>query len=252
MSNVFGTLTTDGLAETQDRLGGFRVLDSGPYTGKIKAAYAGKAASSNAQSVTVILETNDAGEYRETFWITNKKGENFFVDKQDASRKVPLPGFTMIDDLCLVTTNKSLSQQATEEKVMNIYDPDAKKELPKSVPMLIELLGKEVTFGIRKELKNKQAKDGNGVYQDTPDSREENVTDKIFHYPSNLTVVEARKGIQTPTFYGAWVEKNKGQTMDRRSIKDGDAGGQSGRAGRPGGAPPKAGETSAKTSSLFG
>ncbi|AZO48036.1 hypothetical protein [Mesorhizobium sp. M4B.F.Ca.ET.058.02.1.1] len=247
MSNLFGGLTTDGLEETQDRLGGFRIHDSGPYTGTIKAAYAGAAASSKAQSITVILATDDAGEYRETFWITNKNGENFFTKD---GKKQPLPGFTHVDDMCLVTTNKPLAAQATEEKVMNIYDPDQKKEVPKGVQMLVELLGKKVTFGILKELKNKQAKNSAGVYEDTADSREENVTDKIFHYPSNLTVVEARKQIQTPTFYGAWVEKNKGQTRDRRSIKDG-VGGQAGRSGKPG-MPPKANDSAAKTTSLFG
>lgn len=251
MNNMFGNLTTDGVEESQDRLGGFRVLETDAYTGTIKAAYAGKSANSNSQSVTIILE-HDGGEYRETFWVTNKNGENFYVDARDNNKKKPLAGFTHIDDICLVTTNKGLSQQATEDKVMNIYDPDQKKELPKSVPMLVELLGKKVTLGILKELRNKQAKDGNGVYQDTADSREENSTDKVFHFPSNLTVVEARKQIQTPTFYGAWVERNRGQTRDRRSIKDGAAGGQAGRTGRPGGAPPTAQGGAAKTTSLFG
>jgi hypothetical protein len=248
MNAVFGNLTTDGLEETQDRLGGFRVLESGPYTGTIKAAYAGKAASSNAQSVTIILAHAD-GEYRETFWITNKNGENFFIDKNDAKKKVPLPGFTTVDDLCLVTTNKPLAQQPAEDKVMNIYDVEAKKELPKSVPMLVNLIGNEVTLGILKEVRNKQVKNSAGVYEDTADSREENVTDKIFHYPSNLTVVEARRGIQTPTFYGAWVEKNQGVTRDRTNK---DAASQNGRAGRPNGAPPKAGDSAPKTASLFG
>jgi len=245
MTNIFGGLTNDGLEEAQDRLGGFKVLESGPYTGTIKAAYAGKSSRSNAQSVTLIVDTKDAGEYRETFWITNGQGQNFYTKE---NKKNPLPGFTVVDDLCLVTTQAPLSAQPTEDKVMNVYDPDAKKEVPKSVPMLVNLLGKEVTLGILKELRNKQAKNNAGVYEDTVDTREENVTDKIFHYPSNLTVVEARKQIQTPAFYGSWVEKNKGQTRDRRSIKDGVGNGQSGRAG----APPKATDVGAKAPSLFG
>ena len=243
--NAFGNLSSAGLEETQDRIGGFRVLESDAYTGEIKMAYAGKASGSNAQSITVLL-AHDGGEYRETFWITNRNGENFYTKD---GKKIGLPGFSIIDDLCLVTTNKPLAQQTTEEKVVSLYDYDAKKEVPTSVAMLVELLGQKVTFGIQKHLKNKQAKDGNGVYQDTADSREENVTDKIFHFPSNLTVVEARKNIQTPTFYGAWVEKNKGQTQDRRSIKDGASSAQGGRAG----APPKSnGAAAPKTASLFG
>lgn len=246
---LFNNLTNDGLEEAQDRIGGgFRVLESGAYTGKIKAAYAGKASASNAQNVTVILETRENGEYRETFWVTNKDGQNFYLDKNDKTKKHALPGFTIIDDLCLVTTNKPLSQQVAEDKVMNVYDPDQKAEVPKSVPMLIELLGKEVTFGIIKEVKNKQKKDSNGVYQDTDETREENVTDKIFHYPSNLTVVEAKKNVQTPAFYGSWIEANKEKTRDRTNK---NAAGQNGRAGRPG-TPPKAGDSASKATSLFG
>jgi len=248
-NNVFGNLSTDELEEAQDRVGGFAPRESGAYTGKIKLAYAGKAASSNAQSVTIVIDLG-SGEYRETFWVTNKAGQNFYVKD---GKKNALPGFTIVDDLCIVTTNKPLNQQAAEEKVVNLYDFEQKKEVPTGVPMLVELLGKEVTLGIQKHLKNKQVKNAStGDYEDTADTREENVTDKIFHHPSNLTVVEARRGIQKPTFYGAWVERNTGHTQDRRSIKDG-AGAQGGRSGRPNGAggPPRANDSAQKTSSLF-
>lgn len=252
MNNVFGNLSTDGLEEAQDRVGGGnRVVESGPLKGTIKLAYAGKSANSNSRNVTIVLAYGDDGkqEYRETFWVTNKDGLNFYTKD---SKKHPLPGFTVVDDLCIVTTNKPLSEQAGEEKVINLYDFDQKKEVPTSVPMLVELLGKEVTLGVQKHLKNKQVKNASsGEYEDIAESREENVTDKVFHYPSNLTVVEAKKGIQKAAFYGIWVEKNTGQTQDRRTIKDGNSA-QTGRAGRPGGAPPKAGEGAQKTSSLFG
>jgi len=247
MSNIYGNLTSEGLEQSQDRLGGFKVYESGAYTGTIKAAYGGKSANSNAQNITVILDT-EQGEYREIFWVTNKNNENFFLNKQDKSKKVPLPGFVLVDDLCLVTTNKPLSQQTTEDKIMNVYDPEVRKEIPKSVPMLVELLGKKVTFGIVKELRNKQAKNlSTGEYEDTGESREENSTDKVFHYPSNMTVVEARQGMTVSVFFDAWLQKNKGVTRDRRSIKDGS---QNGKPGKPG-VPPKAGEVPPKTPSLF-
>lgn len=251
-NNIFEGLTSEGLEATQDRVGGFRVFETDAYTGTIKAAYAGKSAHSKAQSISLILDLdNGKGEYRETYWITNKNGENFFRNKQDNTKKVPLPGFAIVEDLCLVTTDKPLAQQTTDDKIMNVYDPDAKKELPKSVPMLVELIGKKVTLGILKETRNRQVKNAStGEYEDTPESREENVTDKVFHFPSNLTVVEARQGTTVATFFTVWLEKNKGNTRDRRTIKDGANGGQSGKPGRPN-TPPKAGETAPKTSSLF-
>jgi len=245
--NVFGNVSTAGLEENQDRVGGFRVRESGAYTGKIKLAYVGKATSSKARSVSLVMEFPD-GEYRETFWVTNKDDLNFYTKD---NKKYAMPGFTVIDDLCLVTTNKPLSEQTAEEKVINLYDFDQKKEVPTAVPMLVDLLGREVTLGIQKHLKNKQAKNtSTGEYEDTADTREENVTDKIFHHPSHLTVVEAKRGVQTAAFYGIWVERNTGNTQDRRSIKDGNSA-QGGKTGRPAGTPPKANEAAKATTSLF-
>lgn len=247
MGQLFGNLSTEGLEESQDRLGGFRVRESDAYLGTIKMLYAGKAAKSNAQSFTLVMDMDDGTEYKETFWATDKEGKNWYPSKKDPKKKEPLPGFTAVDDICLVTTNKPLAQQNVEDKMVNVYDPDQKKEVPKSVPMLVEVLGKQVRLGILKEVKNKQKQNDAGVYVDTPETREENVTDKVFHHPSNLTVVEARNQIQAPAFYGSWIEKNKGQTRDRTNKQ---LAGQGGTAGRPG-MPPKAGDTQAQTKSLF-
>lgn len=244
--SLFNNLTNNGLEEAQDRLGGYQPLDSDIYTGVIKAAYAGKSAG-GAMSVTLLLDT--AGkEYRETFYVTNKKGENFFLNKQDNSKKVPLPGFTLVDDICLVTTDKSLAEQDTEDKVIKIYDADAKKELPKTVPMLVELIGKTVSLAILRNLVNKNEKGANGEYTATAETREENTTDKVFHTETRMTVVEIKNNQTEPKFWEGWVERNKGNTRDKRTIKDG--------ASAPTAAAPKAGSAPAANApartSLFG
>ena len=158
--SLFGNLKSDGLEETQDRLGGFSPFDTDIYTGKIKMAYAGQS-DGGAKNVSLVVDFNGK-EYRETIYITNKKGENFFLNKDDKTKKVPLPGFTIIDDICLVTTEKPLSDQAAEEKVIKLYDFEAKKELPKTVPVLVDLLGKEVSLAIVRQLEKKNAKNGAG------------------------------------------------------------------------------------------
>lgn len=245
--SLFGNLTNDGLEEAQDRLGGFSRLESDAYLSKIKMAYAGQS-SGGARSITLIVGTGEGfkDEYRETIYITKKTGENFYVD--DQKKKQPLPGFTTIDDICQMVTSKPLAQQATEEKMVNVYDPDAQKELPKSVPVLVDLLGGEVILGIVKQTVTKQVKQGD-TYVDTNETREENVIEKVFHHPSNLTVAEAKKGAQTAAFYGAWVEKNKGQTRDKTNKKGAAQGGKTGKPGMP----PIAGASNgaAKGASLF-
>jgi hypothetical protein len=244
--SLFQGLSDDGLEQAQDRLGGFQPFNTDIYPAKIKAAYAGKAPS-GAMSVTIMADI--AGkEYRETVYITNKAGENFFYNKQDAKKKVPLPGFTTINDICLITCEKPLSQMDTEEKIIKLYDYDAKQEVPKPVQMLVELIGKDVALGIFRQLENKSVKDGAGKYVATPETREVNLIEKVFHPELKLTVVEAQNGKKLGEFWDSWVERNKDTIRDKREIKDG-AGGT---AGAPKTAPTSgATATQAPKKSLF-
>lgn len=239
--SLFGKLTNEGLEESQDRLGGFSPLESDIYSGTIKAMYAGQS-QGGATSVSIIVDM-DGKEYRETFYVTNKKGENFFISSE--KKKVPLPGFTVVDDICLIATGKPLAEQETEEKVINLYDYDAKREMPKSVPMLTGALGQKIALGILKQLENKNVKQGD-EYVPSAETREVNVVDKVFHPEVKLTVAEARNGQDEAKFWDAWSERNKGQTRDKRTVKEG--------AGGNAGAPPKPGATAsapAARKSLF-
>src|SRR5690606_22739631 len=112
----------------------------------------------------------------------------------------------------------------------NLYDYEQKKELPKSVPMLTDLLGQKIALGILKQLENKNVKQGDD-YVASAETREINVVDKVFHPEVKLTVAEARNGQETAKFWDAWKERNQGQVRDKRTIKDG--------AGGNAGAPPK-------------
>lgn len=244
--SLFGNLTNDGLEKTEDRIGGFAPLETNIYETTIKAAYAGKS-SGGADSVTLILEA-DGREYTETIYVSNKKGENFFLNKNDKTKKIGLPGFTVAEHICMVSCEKLLSQMEGEEKVVNVWDNDQKKQVPKSVPMMTELLGKKVYLGIVQQLENKNEKQGD-EYVPTAEVRTTNFIDKVFHHPSKLTVPEAEAGATEPDFFDKWKTRNEGQTRDKRSIKDGDAG-QSGRPGGNKGAP-AAGASSAPKKSLF-
>ncbi len=253
MSAVFGNLKTDGLEESQDRLGGGApALETDIYLLTIKAAFAG-ASSGGAQNVTLITTTEGGREYKETIYITNRNGDNWFVNKDDKTKKVRLPGFIIIDDICMLTTEKPLNQQEAEEKVVNVYDFDAKKEMPKNVPMLMALLGKTFYAAITNTLENQSDKVGSGAdteYVPNAKTRNTNAITKVFHDPSKVTMVEARNG-QEAAFFDSWLERNKGQTIDKRTIKDGEGG----NSGRPGGqkSPPAAGGSGGtERKSLFG
>lgn len=244
---MFGNLTTDGLQESQDRLGGISVFSTDIYIGTVKALYAGKS-SGGATSVTLIADLNGK-EYTETLYVTNKDGQNWFANKQDNTKKVPLPGFTVVDDICLIATGEPLATQETEEKVIKVWDSEAKKEMPKSVPMIIAALGKPIALGIQKTLANKQTKVGT-EYVANAETREENHIDKVYHPEMKLTVAEARAGQDVAQFWDAWLLKNKDQVRDKRTIKDGEAG----NSGAPSKAPPKPGTPAGQPArkSLFG
>lgn len=249
--SVFSNLKTDGLEKSEDRLGGFSVKSSDAYLAEIKAAYAIQS-QGGAHGVVLVLNL-DGGEYTETVYVTNKQGENWFLNRNDKTKKVPLPGFTTINDICLVTTNKPLSEQDTEEKVVKVYDFDEGKELPKTVPMLVDLVGQKFWAGIIQQTVDKNQKnDSTGVYEPTGETRDENVIEKVFHEPTKMTVVEATEGATEAVFFEKWVEKNKGVTRNKAKGAS-SIGGKSGRPGGGNGAP-QGGNAGGqkKTNSLFG
>lgn len=243
---MFGNLSGDGLEQTGDRLGGGGVRETGAYDGTIKLAYAGKASSSNAQSLTVVFDFGGS-EYRETYWVTNKNGENFFIDKNDKTKRVPLPGYTMADDLCLLTTGFPLSEQNAAEKVISLYDYDQKKEVPTNAHVFMDLIGKQITAGLVKQTVDKTKKnDSTGQYEPTGETRDENVTEKFFHFESKRTVTEIRAEQEEAVFYPKWVEKNAGKTRNRAKGAEGKTGAPPRPAGAPAASAPK------PTTSLFG
>jgi hypothetical protein len=244
---MFNNLKTEGLEASEDRLGGSYLLDTDAYDAVIKLAY-GHTAASGAMAVAFVFDVNGR-EHKETIYVTNRKGENFFLNQSDTSKKVPLPGFTTVNDICLVTTNAPLSEQPAEEKTVKIYDRDAGGEVPKNVPVLVDLLGKRVTLGIVRQTVNK-TENQNGTYVPIADTRDENFTEKVFEAETKMTVVEAMNGKTEADFFPKWVERNKGNTRDKTTLKAGEAG----KSGRPAGGAPQAGGAASGGSrpSLFG
>ena len=244
MTKMFGNISTDGLEAATDSLGGsFDAIPTGVYTGTIELAYAGKSAG-GASNVTVHFKT-DGKEVRETIYFTNKKGENFYADKQDASKKHPLPGFSTINDLCLLTTGEALAEQETEEKIVKLYDFTERKELPKPVQCITALHGQEISLAILREVVDKEKKDDSGKYQPTGETRTQNTIDKVFNSETGRTVNEYLQEVATPEFRDAWAAKNTKDRIKTKGVASGA--GQTG-TGRPGGG---GGEASAKKK-IFG
>ena len=267
--SLFKNLGTEGLADKEDRLGGSRVLNTNIYEADIKAAFAQKS-STGALGITLQLLIGGQ-EVSTTQYVTNSQGQNFFHPKDgngqpNLKMKNPLPGFTIIDDLCLVTTGAPLQDQETEQKTVRIYNFDEKKELPTVVDMMTALIGTKAYFAVWHDLVNAEEKNSSGMYVPVEKTREQNEFVKVFHHPSRITVkeqlvaAEAGQDSVEPVFYDEWLAKNvdpkdPGKVRDRRKLKDG-AGTNSGRpggnnSGPPVGSNPAAGGA-AKKPGLFG
>lgn len=227
MSNLFANMTSEGLEESQDRIGGFNIFDSGIYHGTIDHAYAGSSASSDAQFVE--FQFNLGGQtYKERIFITDGEGKHWYITKDN--NKAGLPGYNTVNDICQLATGKPLNEQPSEKKTLMLWDTESRSETPQNVPVLVNLVGKPIALAIIKELKNKQAKnETTGKWENTPESREENRIEKVFHSEQKVTAGEVRKaeGDKTPlepVFYDKWLTANKGKIKDRRKIKE-DTGG---------------------------
>lgn len=220
---MFNKLSDKNLEQAHDVVSsGYSPVITDIYTAIVKMAY-GITSSGGALGVHLSLYLPALGrEYNETIYVSDKSGNNYSIDKQ-SGKKRPLPGFTIINDLCLVTCDSPLASMETEDKLVPVYDYEEKKQVPTSVPVLTDLLGKEVYVAIFCKEENKKVKQDNGEYVATPETRMLNSIEKMMHNPSKMTVREAESGMDTATYYDAWLEANKGRVLDRRTIKSGSS-----------------------------
>lgn len=213
---LFENLDTNDVERTEDRVGSAsRLLDSDIYVATIKAAYTGES-KSGALSITLMCDIGGK-DYTETLYITNKNKEPYFVNSSTRKKQF-IPGYNYMNAICLVAAGKELKEVETEEKILSLYNFETQKNENTSVPVLVDLSGKQVALGIIKELRNK-AQLVDGKYVDTAESREQNQIMAVFDPESHKTVNEALDGKEA-TFWDAWLERNKGKVVDRRTIKD--------------------------------
>ena len=190
--------------------GGFKIFESNIYKAMIKLAYEVKAVS-GAVGVAFIFDI-DGTEYRETFYVTNKKGQNFY--EKDGNRQY-LAGFLHADAIALLAAGKPLSKLVSEKKTIKLYNSTEKKELPAEVDMLTELLNKEIKLGITKNLVFKQEKNAEGEWEDTEETRNTNNVDKVFRAKDDKTTSEVRAQTEHADFHAEWMKRWEGQVRDR-------------------------------------
>lgn len=191
----------EGINETTaDKIGGGSyTLNSGLYPAKITKAYLQGSSKSNAMSIVFEFALPDNKTLTETVWVTNGKGENFYID-QKTSKPSYLPGFELASNIAFVATGKELSALSPEDKVVEIYNSDLQKKAPTPVKMLMDLVNQDLVIGIQKVIEFKQTKNQlTGKYEDTAETRETNEIVNVFT-PAGFTALEAKAGATEVNF----------------------------------------------------
>lgn len=215
MNMLANLKTDDSIIEDKDSLGGGTyILESGVYPMTIDLAYL-SVSDSGAMALNLHLKTDDV-VIRQTLWLTGgtAKGCNNYYVNQKGEKKY-LPGFTHANHLCLLTVKKELSDLDTEEKVIKLYDYNAKAEVPTKVNMVMDLIGQDISVGLLKQTVDKNAKDASGAYVPTGETREENEIDRLFRASDGKTVNEIRDKIDPAEFRDQWAAKHTGVTKNK-------------------------------------
>ena len=199
----------DGVEETtQDRVGGGSfVIDSGAYEAKIDKAYLVNSSSSKAVGVKIEAALSNGKKFRDTIYVTNSEGKNTYLTKD--KKLAYLPGFELISNIALVTVGKELADLTPEDKVVEVYNSELKRNAPTSVQMLMELVGTDIVLGIAKTKSFKQAKNAvSGKYENTEEIVEGNELINVFNI-AGYTALEIKAKATEVSFINQFMEVYK-------------------------------------------
>lgn len=235
--------TTAAIEHEGDSLGGGSyILATDVYNLVVDMAYFEKA-KSGALSFNVVLKGQNKETVRQKWWVASgdaKGNKNFYTDKKGKDHY--LPDFTSANNFCLLACGKEISELNVEEKMLNLYDFEQRKEVPTKKDVGMDVLGKEVVVAVEKQIVDKTANDGAGNYLPTGEIRETNQIVKSFSPKDGRSAAEIRAELPAAeaSFQESWIEKNKGTVND---LSTGVAAG--GTDGAPGvdSAAPASGET---------
>ena len=243
--NMFSKMTTDGMAPEEDRLGGFQVLPTDIYKGVMEVVYAVKSKSSDSQGLHFSFKSDDGKVFKDTAYITNRNNENFYIDKKDKVTKHLLPSWLDMDSLCLMATGLPLTEQETEQKTVNVWNFDLKKDVPTEVTAFTGLTGKRIAIAIQESTVDVTKKNDAMKWVPNGETKNENSVAKFFHEESMRTSSEVMTGQEDSIFAPKWLEKNQGKVHNK-------AKGAQGTAGVPGAVAKAGAGAAAPKQSLFG
>lgn len=199
-----------------DSLGGVFLVDSGVYNFMIDVAYLSQSVG-GATAINLHLKDGNT-LLRQTVYITSgtaKGSKTTYTDKKTGEER-PLPGWSQINNFCTTILGKGLKELSQpEDKIIKLYNFDAKKEVDTKVEMLMDLVNQPVTLGILKIIENKNVKNDSGQYVPSGDTREINEIAKVFRAKDGLSLAEIEAGATEAVFKKQWADKNTGRVVNK-------------------------------------
>jgi len=221
---MFDNLKTDETIEEQgDSLGGY-LLDSDAYRMVIDMAYFDES-SGGAASLNFVFKNDKGQQLRQTLWMTSGKAKgqnNYYLDSK--GNKQYLPGFSQANNICGLAIGKDVATVAAEaeEKTINLYDYETKKDKPQAKRVAMELIGAEIILGVMRQTVDKNVKQDDGSYKPGGETRDENEVVKAFRAKDGLTAAEIRAEATEAVFLDKWTKKNQGVVLNKaKGAKEG-------------------------------
>ena len=220
---LFDDIAVDENAEVQEqevRKAQSWIKESGAYTVEIKM-FRFKQSDGGANGFVVDMET-EAGEkltYEE--WFTTKAGGTTYVGKKDG-KTYDLPGMAKLKNISRALTGNPLAFRTTEEKIVAIYDFNAKTDVDKKVDVAKELIGKTVEILVQRTLEDKtKLNPVTGKYEGTAEFRAINEVLAWIDPVSHKTFSENAAGKEALSY--ATFQENIAQTpvKDKRKTSAG-------------------------------
>jgi hypothetical protein len=214
--NLNLTLDTDTVQTTEnDYLSGDNfLLETGLYTLTIKQMYPVKN-KDGSHSMQLVLEDETSGKrFSPMIYFLNKDGKSstiaqFGINK---GKKVPILGFSRLEQICQYAANMSLEEAGQTAKIKSVTKPFGTDTI--SVDMFMAVIGKKINMLIEKQRVNKKEENlSTGKWEPINDERVVNEIAKILDADK---FTEAERGkVTEPMFVNTWLEKNQGKIIDR-------------------------------------
>ena len=180
------------------------ILGSAVYPAVIDVAYTTKS-SKDTTGIVFHFKLENGRDFKTTLWVMSATGE--YKWEKDG-RSGYWPGFLLFDEISTIVTGKSCDLlNPPEDKIINIWNYQERKEKPTEAKVLTELQGGKINLAILAQKRDH--------WEDSSKWVEQNELDKVFT-PEGLSVNEKQSGATEGTIQTRWEDRFQFDVADRR------------------------------------